>query len=195
MKFIQIPSVTQNPTRLATPPTRRRRAAPPHPAARPPPPHPASPLSLPLHIRRAGAGCRASLPLQIRRAGGSDLELEAATAALLVAGGGIACGRRVDAESGRPLPCGLIPMARGDLHLRRRSIRRFSWTHGEIWRSSWIRRCSLIRWCSLTHGASGGTRGSGVSHPILQGKPNASHMCTRIIYTHMIDKTRVIPLL
>jgi hypothetical protein len=34
-----------------------------------------------------------------------------------------------------------------------------------------------------------------VSHPILQGKPNASHMCVRIIYTHMIDKTRVIPLL
>jgi hypothetical protein len=25
-----------------------------------------------------------------------------------------------------------------------------------------------------------------VSHPILQGKPNASHMCARIIYTHMI---------
>jgi hypothetical protein len=34
-----------------------------------------------------------------------------------------------------------------------------------------------------------------LSHPILQGKPNASHMCARIIYTHMIDKTRVIPLL
>jgi hypothetical protein len=34
-----------------------------------------------------------------------------------------------------------------------------------------------------------------MSHPILQGKPNASHMCARIIYTHMIDKTRVIPLL
>jgi hypothetical protein len=77
-------------------------------------------------------------------------------AALLVAGGGVACGRRVDAGSGRPLPCGLLPMARGGLHLRRRRIRRFSWTHGEIWRSSWI------RWCSLTHGASGGARGSGV---------------------------------
>jgi hypothetical protein len=25
-----------------------------------------------------------------------------------------------------------------------------------------------------------------MSHPILQGKPNASHMCARIIYTHMI---------
>jgi hypothetical protein len=25
-----------------------------------------------------------------------------------------------------------------------------------------------------------------LSHPILQGKPNASHMCARIIYTHMI---------
>jgi hypothetical protein len=34
-----------------------------------------------------------------------------------------------------------------------------------------------------------------LSHPILQGKPNASHMCARIIYTHMIDNTRVIPLL
>jgi hypothetical protein len=34
-----------------------------------------------------------------------------------------------------------------------------------------------------------------LSYPILQGKPNASHMCARIIYTHMIDKTRVIPLL
>jgi hypothetical protein len=34
-----------------------------------------------------------------------------------------------------------------------------------------------------------------LSHPILQRKPNASHMCARIIYTHMIDKTRVIPLL
>jgi hypothetical protein len=34
-----------------------------------------------------------------------------------------------------------------------------------------------------------------LSHPILQGKPNASHVCVRIIYTHMIDKTRVIPLL
>jgi FtsZ-binding cell division protein ZapB len=27
---------------------------------------------------------------------------------------------------------------------------------------------------------------SSLSHPILQGKPNASHMCARIIYTHMI---------
>jgi hypothetical protein len=34
-----------------------------------------------------------------------------------------------------------------------------------------------------------------LSHPILQRKPNASYMCARIIYTHMIDKTRVIPLL
>jgi hypothetical protein len=39
------------------------------------------------------------------------------------------------------------------------------------------------------------TTGAALSHPILQGKPNASHMCARIIYTHMIDKTRVIPLL
>jgi hypothetical protein len=53
--------------------------------------------------------------------------------ALLVAGGDVACGRRVAA-----------------------------FIFGEIWRSSWIRRCSWIRWCSLTHGASGGARGSGV---------------------------------
>jgi hypothetical protein len=39
-----------------------------------------------------------------------------------------------------------------------------------------------------------GDLASKMSHPILQGKPNASHMCTRINYTHMIDKTRVIPL-
>jgi hypothetical protein len=52
---------------------------------------------------------------------------------LLVAGGGVACGRRVAA-----------------------------FIFGEIWRSSCIRRCSWIRWCSLTHGASGGARGSGV---------------------------------
>jgi hypothetical protein len=27
-----------------------------------------------------------------------------------------------------------------------------------------------------------------LSHLILQGKPNASHMCARIRITHMIDK-------
>jgi hypothetical protein len=42
---------------------------------------------------------------------------------------------------------------------------------------------------------SEGVGAARLSHPILQGKPNASHMCARIIYTHMIDKTRVIPLL
>jgi hypothetical protein len=83
-------------------------------------------------------------------------------AALLVASGGVACGRWVDVGSGRPLPCGLLPMAHGGLHLRRRRIRRCSWTHGEIRWSSWIRRCSWIRWCSLTHVVSGDARGSGV---------------------------------
>jgi hypothetical protein len=29
---------------------------------------------------------------------------------------------------------------------------------------------------------------SNLSHLILQGKPNASHMCARIRITHMIDK-------
>jgi hypothetical protein len=32
-----------------------------------------------------------------------------------------------------------------------------------------------------------------VSHPVLERKPNASHMCIRINSTHMIDDTSVYP--
>jgi hypothetical protein len=105
-------------------------------------------------------------------------------------------------EGGADDPLASGPAAGGGawLRLRRRRV------HGMRWIVS-ASVCPGSRLCPVYHACgvprtgqvlvprTHGNNLPPLSHPILQGKPNASHMCARIISTHMIDKTRVIPLL